>query len=72
MASWTGKVQSGNGENSNNISITHDLQDCIDDNLDFNYNTVYSDLAPAHENGKVKQEPSIYIHKIGGNNENSG
>ncbi|CAH0556849.1 unnamed protein product [Brassicogethes aeneus] len=72
MASWTGKVQNGNCDNYSNISITHDLQDCIDDSLDFNYNTLYSESQTViQENIKVKQEPPVYVQKITGN-ENSG
>lgn len=39
MSMWTGKVKIKNEET--NIVTTHDLQDCIDESLDFNFNNVF-------------------------------
>lgn len=46
MTSWIGKVENQLHQNEqfdNNIVLTHDLQDCLDESLDFNFNKVYSD-----------------------------
>lgn len=40
MSNWTGKVETQNEETD--IVITHDLQDCIDESLDFNFNNVFA------------------------------
>lgn len=39
MSNWTTKVEKKNEET--NIVTTHDLQDCIDESLDFNFNNVF-------------------------------
>lgn len=39
MSNCTGKVETKNEETD--IVITHDLQDCIDESLDFNFNNVF-------------------------------
>lgn len=41
MSNWIGKVETQN-EDTDNILITHDLQDCIDESLDFNFNNVFA------------------------------
>ncbi|CAH1183440.1 unnamed protein product [Phaedon cochleariae] len=39
MAAWIGKLENQNqSDNFNNVVVTHDLQDCLDDSLDFNFN----------------------------------
>ncbi|XP_056630391.1 protein cubitus interruptus [Diorhabda sublineata] len=43
MASWIGKVQNQfKNEQINNIVLTHDLQDCLDDSIDIKFNDLYS------------------------------
>lgn len=40
MSNWNGKVETQNEESD--ILVTHDLQDCIDESLDFNFNNVFA------------------------------
>lgn len=40
MSNWISRVEIKNEEA--NIVTTHDLQDCIDESLDFNFNNVFA------------------------------
>nr|XP_023021739.1 regulatory protein ADR1-like isoform X1 [Leptinotarsa decemlineata] len=44
MATWIGKLENQNPNNDNfeNIVLTHDLQDCLEESFDFNFNNIYS------------------------------
>lgn len=71
---WIEKMDQN--ENSNNIVVTHDLQDCLDESLDFNFNNVYVPISES-QNAKfldnIKSEKSYsYIGKIEHNDENVG
>ncbi|KAJ8948888.1 hypothetical protein NQ318_005509 [Aromia moschata] len=75
MATWIGKVENQD-ENSNNIVVTHDLQDCLDESLDFNFNSVYVPISNSSDikfSDHIKPEKSnTYIGKIEHNDENVG
>lgn len=44
MASWIGKVQNQfKNAQVENIVLTHDLQDCLDDSIDIKFNDLYSE-----------------------------
>ncbi|XP_018569682.1 uncharacterized protein LOC108909754 [Anoplophora glabripennis] len=71
---WIEKMDQN--ENSSNILVTHDLQDCLDESLDFNFNNVYVPISD-NQNTKfldnIKTEKSYsYIGKIEHNDENVG
>ncbi|KAJ8985567.1 hypothetical protein NQ317_011527 [Molorchus minor] len=72
---WIGKVENQD-ENSNNIVVTHDLQDCLDESLDFNYNNVYvpvSNYSDIKFSDRIKSEKSnTYIGKIEHHDEDVG
>lgn len=71
---WIEKMDQN--ENSNNIVVTHDLQDCLDESLDFNFNNVYVPISESHNtkfSDTIKPERSYsYIGKIEHNDENVG
>ncbi|KAJ8910992.1 hypothetical protein NQ315_010821 [Exocentrus adspersus] len=71
---WIEKMDQN--ENSSVIVVTHDLQDCLDESLDFNFNSVYVPLSNdqnAKLSDNIKSERvSSYIGKIEHNDENIG
>lgn len=72
MATWKEEKQSEQLENSNNyedLPMTHDLQDCIDESLDICFNNVYEQLPvinySKYSEEQEKPENSTYIGKLG-------
>lgn len=82
METWTerkpsnGTVETENSNNFGNILVTHDLQDCIDESLDFSLNKVYEQLSVINSarisDEKERQSNSTYIGKFQEGNENVG
>lgn len=74
MSTWTGKVEDQNEESKIDL-VTHDLQDCLDESLDFNFNNVYAssydEIEENNENSNP-QKPASYIKKIEHQEENVG
>nr|CAI5866564.1 unnamed protein product [Callosobruchus analis] len=48
MSSWMGKSETEN-EDPSNIILTHDLQDCLEESLDFNFDNVYIPSNEKHD-----------------------
>lgn len=71
MASWNEKVLNTNETFNNNIVVTHDLQDCIDESLDFSFDNVYNNHETTNSNNKTNKLQT-YIGNIQSNNENAG
>ncbi|CAH1953642.1 unnamed protein product [Acanthoscelides obtectus] len=69
MSKWMRKSESEN-EASNHIVVTHDLQDCLDESLDFNFNNIY---VPSNEkrNDQLDSD-NHFIGKIEHAEENVG
>lgn len=75
MASWNEKVLNTNETFNNNIVVTHDLQDCIDESLDFHFDNVYNNQETITNHTKLntdKTKPQTYIGNIQENDENAG
>lgn len=73
MSSWTGKSENQNEESKIDV-VTHDLQDCLDESLDFNFNNVYASPYDKIEdnNENAKSPKSTYIQKIDHKEEDVG
>lgn len=70
MSNWIGKVETQNEESD--IVITHDLQDCIDESLDFNFNNVYVPSFNRFPENVKNEKLDGYIQTIEHNEENVG
>lgn len=78
MESWLEKKEANisNGiESFNNILVTHDLQDCIDESLDLSFIKVYEQLPIINYtryNEKENPSDSTYLGKLNPSDENAG
>lgn len=70
MSNWTGKVETQHEETD--IVITHDLQDCIDESLDFNFNNVFAPSFNRFQNNVKTEKLDGCMQTIEHNEENVG
>lgn len=70
MSNWIGKVEIQNEESD--IVITHDLQDCLDESLDFNFNNVYVPSFNRFPENIKNEKSDGYIQTIEHTEENVG
>lgn len=70
MSNWIGKVETQNEESD--ILVTHDLQDCIDESLDFNFNNVFAPSNNRPPDNIKSEKLNGYLQTIEHNEENVG
>lgn len=70
MSNWIGKVETQNEETD--IVVTHDLQDCIDESLDFNFNNVFVPSNNRLPDNVKSENVNGYLQTIEHNEENIG
>ncbi|KAF5296830.1 hypothetical protein FQA39_LY12348 [Lamprigera yunnana] len=69
MENWLKDKESNEDENFDNILVTHDLEDCIDESLDYSFNKVYEELPI----GNYKEKPdTVFIENLQNEDENGG
>ncbi|KAG5900033.1 hypothetical protein JTB14_009111 [Gonioctena quinquepunctata] len=68
MATWIGKLENKTPHNDSfdNIVVTHDLQDCLDESFDLNFNNIYSSDENISTNRNVSEsKQDIKIENFG-------